>query len=449
MADYKLSSEQFTDAVSKGLGRAMMHIKRHGLDDVADILLDVCIHSKIWDTQCEKHRSDWLYSMFANSPQYDDFRDAILSALNKENEWHETVQLCELTEEMALDGDGYARAALSDFVLRSAAVPGERDYFGVQEYINVHGNDAVPELAKIYGQRLMDDPEDSVKDSLSYENEDRRAFAQLLEEHSSSDPRIRVYFDYLNNNGGLDPSEVLSDAETAVRQEIRKREFLSQYDVERIINCAKEGCEENGSIYRRFGAHGDSEDLEVIFAQLLNEKDDAVRKRLLWVFDRNPLPVIDGCFFEWADNKDEKLRAAVFLALANCKDDRVHEFARQRVKAGKIIGWANSFVLDLFVENFGDGDAKLIFEVILKSKPSKDDIHRFGLSISSIAEGNRTKDMKDMLLWVYENTPCSMCRERAVKRLDEIEELSQEIIDECLWDGCEDIREFARDLAKQ
>jgi hypothetical protein len=54
-----------------------------------------------------------------------------------------------------------------------------------------------------------------------------------------------------------------------------------------------------------------------------------------------------------------------------------------------------------------------------------------------------------MLIWVYENTPCSNCRERAAKGLNEIGALSQEMIDECLWDGSEEIRKFAKGLMKQ
>jgi hypothetical protein len=77
--DYKLTMEQFADAVSKGLGRAMIHVRRYGLDDIADILLDACVHNKTYDAQCEDQRTDWLYAMFNNSPQYNGFRDAILS----------------------------------------------------------------------------------------------------------------------------------------------------------------------------------------------------------------------------------------------------------------------------------------------------------------------------------------------------------------------------------
>ena len=43
-------------------------------------------------------------------------------------------------------------------------------------------------------------------------------------------------------------------------------------------------------LYSRFGRHATPEELEAIYARLMQEKDDAIRVRLLWVFRRAPLP---------------------------------------------------------------------------------------------------------------------------------------------------------------
>jgi hypothetical protein len=449
MADYKLTREQFADAVSKGLGRAMLHVKQYGLDGIADILLDACIHNKVYDVQCEDSRAIWLIGMFKDRREYPTFRDSILRALKSETNCADLDQMCYLANEMALDGDKYAREALKDFVLKSAAVQGETDHFGVDEYIKIDGANAVLELARIYGQRLIENPKDDVLSRLSYEDEECKAFAQLLKEHSYSDHRIKVYFDYLDDNDELDPFVVPSEADREIESENRKREFLSQYNVERIIDCVKIEDNRNRYICRTFGRYAKQKELKVVFVELLKAKEDAVRKRLLWVFGTIPLPTIHECFFEWADSKDEELRASILSAFSNFKNDKVHEFARQRVREGKILGWGNSFVLDIFEKNFENDDAKLISDAVLTSKPVKDDIHRFGLSITSIAEENKTSELKDILIWVYENTPCSNCRKHAAKGLNEIGALSQEMIDECMWDGSEEIREFAKELMKQ
>ena len=45
--DYRLSRDEFEDAVSKGLGRAVLYARRYGVEEVADILLDACVHNKV------------------------------------------------------------------------------------------------------------------------------------------------------------------------------------------------------------------------------------------------------------------------------------------------------------------------------------------------------------------------------------------------------------------
>jgi len=444
---YKLTKEQFADAISKGLGRAALHVKHYGLDDVADILLDACLHNKVYDTQCEDSRGNWLYAMFSHSPQYNSFRDSILSALEKETNSDDIYQLCELVKEMALDGDEFARISLKEFACESAKKPNDTNYFGAEGYLKVWGEEALLDLARIYGQRLIEDTEDCVYGGLLCDNEARDKYEQLLKEHSYSDPRIKVYFDYLEENSGFDASVPLSDSDLAIQWENSKREFLSQYNAERIIDHAKNDKKERWyeAEFRKFGRFADSEELKIVFTELLNTKDDTVRSKLLKVFATAQLPAISECFFEWVDSDNEKLRAAVFTALANCKDDRIHDFARQRVKDGKVVGWANSFVLEIFEKNFSDDDAKLITDAILISKLDKEeDIHHIGLHVTGLAEKNKTDKLKEVLILVYENTPCSNCRASAVETLCEIKALPSEIKDECLYDGSEEIRDLAK-----
>ena len=47
-------------------------------------------------------------------------------------------------------------------------------------------------------------------------------------------------------------------------------------------------------------------------------------------------------------------------------------------------------------------------------------------------------------LWVYEHTPCSLCRESAVKALLERERAPKTLLLECLWDCSKDIRAMAK-----
>ncbi len=56
----RLSREEFEAALQRGHGRAFLHVRAYGLQNVADLLLDACLHDKAYDPQCEDSRAKWL-----------------------------------------------------------------------------------------------------------------------------------------------------------------------------------------------------------------------------------------------------------------------------------------------------------------------------------------------------------------------------------------------------
>jgi hypothetical protein len=75
--------------------------------------------------------------------------------------------------------------------------------------------------------------------------------------------------------------------------------------------------------------------------------------------------------------------------------------------------------------------------------PASENAHSLSLSLLAITEKNASPSSLPMLNWAYKMTPCGNCRLRALKLLHELGGLTQEIIQECLVDGDEDIRQFA------
>jgi len=446
MADYKLTREQFADAVSKGLGRAMIHVKQHGLDDIADILLDACVHNKVYDLQCEGSRASWLFGMFKDRTEYPTFRDSILRALESETNCADLCQMCDLAKEMALNGDEDAKQILRKCVLDFAKTP-EKDGQGAEELVEVYGNSAVLDLGKIYGSRLLRNPDEDIIPYGFCCDEDRQ---KLLIENSKFDPEIKAFRDYLVKSGYLElkKHKELTREQIRANKQRRRREYRKKYPLKKIIEDARNKVDEYPMHYVNFGKYATAKELEKICDLILTERDEDVRMRLLWVFRRTSLPKIYLKFFNWANGEHEGLRRASIAALAQVSDKRVHELARAKAKAGQVLG-ADSEAIDLFIENYKSSDAKLIINALYSVKPDRDDAHDFSHSILNLTENYKDPRLTDALIWVYENTPCSNCRERAAKRLNEIGALSQEMIDECMWDGSEYIRAFAKGLTKQ
>lgn len=445
MADYKLTREQFADAVSKGLGRAMIHVKRHGLDDIADILLDACIHNKVYDVQCEDSRARWLFEMFKDRAEYPTFRNAILKALESETKCADLGQMCGLAKEMAQTGDDNAKQILRKCVLDFAKTP-EKDGLGVEELVEVCGNSAVLDLGKIYGSRFLINPDEDI---ISYGfccDEDRQ---KLLIENSKFDPEIKAFWDYVVKSGylKLQKRKELTREQIKANKQRRRRWHRKKYPLKKIVEDARNGVGKYPGYYVRFGEYATARELEKICDLILTERDEDVRMRLLWVFRRTSLPKYSLKFFNWANGEHEGLRCASIAALAQVSDKRVHELARAKAKTGQVLG-ADNEAIDLFIENYESSDAKLIINTLYSVKPAPDDAHAFSHSIRNLTEKYKDQKLTDALIWVYENTPCSSCRADAVKRINEIGALKQEMIDECMWDGSEYIREFAKGLTK-
>ena len=129
--------------------------------------------------------------------------------------------------------------------------------------------------------------------------------------------------------------------------------------------------------------------------------------------------------------------------MAQVSEERVHKLARQKAKASQILG-ADSEALKLFIENYTSGDAKLIINALNSVKSNLDDAHHLSHSIRNLIDYYRDPKLTDALIWVYENTPCTICREKMVEKLYEFGKLSDSILHECLYDARENIREFAR-----
>jgi len=54
----------------------------------------------------------------------------------------------------------------------------------------------------------------------------------------------------------------------------------------------------------------------------------------------------------------------------------------------------------------------------------------------------------ELLYYMYENTLCSCCREAIVKEMGSRYMLTDRILEECLYDSNEEIREYVRSIIK-
>jgi hypothetical protein len=441
----KLTKRKFSDALKKGLGRAFLHVSKYGLKDVADLVLNACLHNQNYDTQCEPSRARWLFRMIHDKPEYPAFQKAILRSLETGTNEADLFQLSHFAGEMAQNGDKVAKRILRKCVLNYAKNP-ELDGSGTSILIEVYGNTAVLDLAKIYGKRLLKNPDMKIWYGFYCDKD----IQKLLSDNSSSDLRIKAFWDYLIKSGDLkfQNSKELTQKQIKLNKQKRRREFRTKYPLKKIIEDAQNGIGVNAENYVRFGVFATARELGKIYDLILKEPDNDVRMRLLWIFRRTSLPKYSKKFFDWANGKHKRLRSASIAALAQVSNEKVHTLARAKVKSNQITD-ADNEAIDLFINNYKSRDAIYIIQALFSVKPNPDDTHALSHSIRELTDIHKDLQLTNALAWVYENTPCTLCREDIVKKLSEFGGLNNSILRECLYDANEDTVAVARNLSEQ
>ena len=437
----KLTKKEFADSLQKGLGRAYLYATYHGIDEVADLVLKACLHDQAYDPQSESSRASWLFRIFKDTEYLTEFTETILNSLKTKKETWDLLQLFELAFELAKNGNQRAREIIKERAFKKARRTSPDEWLGAEQWIGLTGLNGAIELARIYGLRLLRNPEAYVPESEIFPDVTIKSsfYTRLAED--STEPALAAYYNYLKKRGELEPRPHEVDKEVALKNHcewVRQRYTLSS-----ILNDAKNKTDQYGIRYRQFGKCATTDELEVIYTLLLNETDDSTRLRLLWVFSKASLPHLNDIFFLWANGDDSQLREASISALSQVKDTRVHTLARDKILNSKLSG-ADSGSIELFMNNIETDDAKLIISALRRTKANKEDAHSIAWDVIDLCKKYHHPGLGDALMWSYEKTPCSACRLRIVEQLDSLGQLGGEILYESQFDGNGDIVEFAR-----
>jgi hypothetical protein len=437
----RLNRSEFAAALRKGQGRAMLHTIQYGLDDVKDLVLEACLHNQVYDPQLEPGRGDWLFKMFRDSPYYPEFRTAILNAIENETDFEFIGQLCALTGQIAATGDEDAHQKLKAFVYRNAANPNsEVDWLGVEDLLSIEAAEGVVGLARIFGQRLIENPDDFVDDSI-LSSERYPEFKLVLNDYSQQEKSVIAYREYLEERNNFFASTPPIDRETRKR-EVREQ-FRQEHNLQSILDDAIQEAGQYPGYYMRFGKYATPDELEQVYHALLSAPYDAVRLRLLGVFRRAKLPLVEDILLDWAAGENEALSMASIAALSQVSDARIHCLARMKVESGNLLG-ADNDVINLFIHNYESGDELLIRNSLDRIQPDAEDAHSLGYSLLDVVAQHENPVLTTLILWVYENTPCADCRSRAVSWLARTHQLPDTLRFECQYDSDEETRALAQ-----
>jgi len=101
--------------------------------------------------------------------------------------------------------------------------------------------------------------------------------------------------------------------------------------------------------------------------------------------------------------------------------------------------------VQLLEKNWRPEDETLIRRALetIPSDIDVDELHSVVCSLVDLTEGNAEAAFGTLLPWVYENSPCSICRRTSVEQMLQRNIATQEFLDECRDDCDQEIRELA------
>ena len=149
----RLTPDEFRNALAKGQGRAVRHVRESSAEAVRDALLDACVCCKTYDTQCEGFRADWLYQMIELTGEMEFYRKQILNVIsnNRDADSYDLWQLYYLVNEFAKRGDAECRTVLyREFDL----LVDDNNIGGADALVKLDGIPGLLHVLEIAGRRI-------------------------------------------------------------------------------------------------------------------------------------------------------------------------------------------------------------------------------------------------------------------------------------------------------
>lgn len=423
-----LNSKDLEKAFRLGLGRAYIHVKEHGDDDLQDIILRHCLKNPCYDPQCEDARASWLMSVIDLCDHPEFYHDKIIKALSTEKAFWSLSQLFDLCLILAKKENKAAEEAIFN---RFDKQDFEESWQGMYEIVDLKGLDGLTHIAKMFGRRIIE--EENFWDGGLYSNACEMLGEKNVNEHlkrlSKDNSIIAVYF-----KDAIDSHEKRTEPYEAKIVETLEEQRRRELPINKILTDIEQGKFQRSKLMR-FGKVATDKEIGIIYNKILEEKREKQLTSYLWIFGWRDLPALNEKIIELVYSDNKMIRQGAIYALSRISNHRIHDLAVSLHYSCDPVQFSEA--LELFIHNYKSNDHKYIERVLIKSD-DLDFLHDACTNILKVFEENPTPDMQKSILWVYENTPCAYCRSRAVELLFEHNIIPANILNECHFDCAED-----------
>ena len=386
--------EIFCSALKKGLGRAMILLSEAPDNpEFSQALLHACLVNQVYDRQCEEDRVNYLYDLISQTGKREFYRAELFRHLlmpAPETEAIDKAQIYGILCCIAAERHDDDRRVLHEFLV-------EADYNSIASiciyrYVWLEGVDGFLFCVRQFLESLTDDFSEngwvfsSLLDTLK-ERDGEDASVEALEKARSGWPKLDelLRLNAAKDNAVASNPELVLDYATVKVSLDPMRGFPRSW-----INSAT------------------AEELILAARDLLNESEEKKIWRYLQVFGGKDFPLPPSELFRFVESEDKRISGAAVRALRRLSHPDVRGLALKKI----VEGTNPELAIRLLASNFQSGDLRAVEALIDRSCPDEETWHRIGLALLELLRWASVppEESRSLLLKLYEETPCSLCR---------------------------------------
>lgn len=427
------TAETFRKALRKGQGRALQAVLAEGRLIDEEAMLDACLRDRSYDPQLEAERAPWLIDILTAAESVDRFQTPILEALSRSDDTWDLEQLCELAEVYAQRGSEKARKALYRTWDRSPDP--SAPWLAAEQILRLDGLDGLLYIAERRGAAVRRGDKnwglhDIIRDAEGICGP--KAVADALEASALRSANVAAFAKQAEE-------ERQRHLEQASEDWVGLRKGVQAIPLAQVLDAIESRSPGlSNHMLGRWGRRTDEDSLQRVAEGLLRETDPERLVRYLAVFSRRPLPEFDARLIGLLDHAHASVRHRAARALAENEAQAVRDLALNRLKDGK----ADGGTLGLLKRNYRAGDHRLI-ESSLAECEDPDEAHDICWGLRDVFDQAGRTEGTGCMLFGYEQTPCSNCRQVFFAWLTDRGEAPAEVTAECRFDANPDIRSLA------
>ncbi len=403
------------------MGRAIVYARDHDVRPFRDIILDACLHCRALDPQIEGTRADYMLDLVKVLPDRNFYMEEVLRAIpGCGDDWH-GCQRYRFAACMAFEGDEFAKK-----IMYESFPPGPQTAAGIAIYFaQMDGVQGFTFAASKIGALLNSGAKVIDADWLwSYvvENFGEQEAQAALQAASATNSNVERY-----------RLSLRQDQTTESRNNWQEFRALSYEQLKPQLARASR------VRVPGWGKHASQADLEQAARGLLQEQSVEGQVQHLRIFSRRAFPLDPSKLLELAVSSDVELARSAGRALGHVVNASVRDLAFQLIESRATSG---EFAIAMLDRNFQPGDHEIVLGWF-ENETDRDARHRMEMDLKEFCSHHPDSVAEPpVLLSLYENGPCSFCREYVVQRFIELDALSPELQRECEFDANKDIRQL-------